>query len=182
MKNASSNSNNENLELKDSALYELFMAELRDIYWAEKHLVKNLPKMAKAATSNDLRMAMEEHLSQTENQVERLEEIFQVLDKRAVGKRCEGMEGLVEEGKDRIEDTEDGSLTRDAGIISAAQKIEHYEIATYGTLKTLATVLDLDEEVVDLLNKTLDEEKETDARLTEIAESHVNEDAREEEK
>ncbi len=182
MKTTASKSNQGDMDFKNSPLFELFITELRDIYWAEKHLVKNLPKMAKAATSDDLRMAMEEHLSQTENQVERLEEIFQLLDKRAVGKRCEGMDGLVEESKEKMEDTEDGSLTRDAGLIGSAQKIEHYEIAAYGTLKTLAEVLDLDGEVISLLNETLEEEKETDSRLTEIAESHVNEEAKEEEK
>lgn len=170
------------MEFKDSALFEFFHNELRDIYWAEKHLVKNLPKMAKAATSDDLRMAVEEHLSQTENQVDRLEQIFQMLDKRAVGKRCQAMDGLVEEGKDKIEDTEKGTLTRDAGLISAAQKIEHYEIASYGTLKTLASVLELDDEVIDLLDQTLEEEKAADAKLTEIAVSHINEAAKEEEK
>lgn len=182
MKNTASKDSNNGMEFKDSALFELFHAELRDIYWAEKHLVKNLPKMAKAATSDDLRSALEEHLNETENQVDRLEQVFQLIDKRAVGKRCEAMDGLVEEGKDIIEDTETGTLTRDAGLISAAQKIEHYEMASYGTLKTLANVLELDNEVINLLNQTLEEEKMADTKLTEIAESHINEDAREEKK
>lgn len=182
MKNKSGNTPQGEIDIKDSALFELFVAELRDIYWAEKHLVKHLPKMAKAATSDDLRMAFMEHLEKTEGQVERLEEIFQLIDKRAIGKRCEGIDGIVDEGKEKIEDTEEGTLTRDAGLISVAQKIEHYEIATYGTLKTLATVLELDDEVIDLLRESLEEEKTADMRLTEIAEGHVNEDAREEEK
>jgi ferritin-like metal-binding protein YciE len=111
-----------------------------------------------------------------------LEEIFQMLDKRAIGKRCEGIDGIVDEGKEKIEDTEEGSLTRDAGLISAGQKIEHYEIATYGTLKTLAAVLQLDDEIIDLLTESLEEEKSADMKLTEIAEGHVNEDASEEER
>ncbi len=182
MKNKTGNTSQGEMEMKDSALFELFVSELRDIYWAEKHLVKNLPKMTKAATSDDLRMAFMEHLEKTEQQVERLEEIFQMLDKRAIGKRCEGIDGIVEEGKEKIEDTEEGSLTRDAGLISAGQKIEHYEIATYGTLKTLAAVLQLDDEIIDLLTESLEEEKSADMKLTEIAEGHVNEDASEEER
>ncbi|MFM6975355.1 MAG: ferritin-like domain-containing protein [Sphingobacteriaceae bacterium] len=183
MKNVTSKSNSAgDMELKDSALFELFVSELRDLYWAEKHIVKNLPKMAKAATSGDLKNAFQEHLSETETQVERLEEIFQLIDKRAVGKRCEAMDGLVEEGKTKIEDTEQGSLTRDVGLIASAQKIEHYEIAAYGTLKTIASVLQLDDQIADLLNETLEEEKNADVKLTEIAQSHLNEDAREERK
>jgi ferritin-like metal-binding protein YciE len=182
MKNKTGNTSQGEMEMKDSALFELFVSELRDIYWAEKHLVKNLPKMAKAATSDDLRIAFMEHLEKTEQQVERLEEIFQMLDKRAIGKRCEGIDGIVDEGKEKIEDTEEGSLTRDAGLISAGQKIEHYEIATYGTLKTLAAVLQLDDEIIDLLTESLEEEKSADMKLTEIAEGHVNEDASEEER
>jgi|LauGreDrversion4_2_1035121.scaffolds.fasta_scaffold05474_5 ferritin-like metal-binding protein YciE len=182
MKNKTGNTSQGEMEMKDSALFELFVSELRDIYWAEKHLVKNLPKMAKAATSEDLRMAFMKHLEKTEQQVERLEEIFQIIDKRAVGKRCEGIDGIVDEGKEKMEDTEEGSLTRDAGLISTAQKIEHYEIATYGTLKTLAAVLQLDDEIIDLLTESLEEEKSADMKLTEIAEGHVNEDASEEER
>lgn len=165
---------------KDSALYDLFVAELKDIYWAEKHIVKNLPKMVKAATSTDLKNALEQHRAETEQQVERLEEVFELIDARAIGKRCEGMDGLVEEAKTIIEQTEEGTLTRDVGIIFAAQKIEHYEIATYGTLKTIAAVLDLDNEVVDLLAESLEEEKNADSKLTEISEAHINEDAGEE--
>ncbi len=182
MKNKTGNTSQGEMEMKDSALFELFVSELKDIYWAEKHLVKNLPKMAKAATSEDLRMAFMKHLEKTEQQVERLEEIFQIIDKRAVGKRCEGIDGIVDEGKEKMEDTEEGSLTRDAGLISTAQKIEHYEIATYGTLKTLAAVLQLDDEIIDLLTESLEEEKSADMKLTEIAEGHVNEDASEEER
>jgi len=182
MKNKTGNTSQGEMEMKDSALFELFVSELRDIYWAEKHLVKNLPKMAKAATSDDLRMAFMKHLEKTEQQVERLEEIFQMIDKRAVGKRCGGIDGIVDEGKEKMEDTEEGSLTRDAGLISTAQKIEHYEIATYGTLKTLAAVLQLDDEIIDLLTESLEEEKSADMKLTEIAEGHVNENASEEER
>lgn len=181
MRNTASTSSPQELVYKDSALFELFVAELKDIYWAEKHIVKNLPKMAKEASSEELKMALQEHLSQTENQVERLEEVFQLLGLRAVGKRCEGMDGLVEEAKEMMDKTEKETHTRDAALIASAQKIEHYEIATYGTLKTLAGVLELDDQVIDLLNETLEEEKSADIQLTDIAESHVNEDAKGEE-
>lgn len=169
------------IDYQDSALFDLFVTELKDVYWAEKYIVKNLPKMAKAATSEDLKELLNAHLDETQNQVERLEEIFQLIDKRAVGKRCDGMDGLIEESRTIIDKTEDGTLTRDVGLIASAQKIEHYEIATYGTLKTIAAVLDLDDQIIDLLTETLEEEKEVDQKLTQLAESHINEDAREEE-
>ncbi len=169
------------IDYQDSALFDLFVTELKDVYWAEKYIVKNLPKMAKAATSEDLKELLNAHLDEAQNQVERLEEIFELIDKRAVGKRCEGMDGLIEESRTIIDKTEDGTLTRDVGLIASAQKIEHYEIATYGTLKTIAAVLDLDDQIIDLLTETLEEEKEVDQKLTQLAESHINEDAREEE-
>lgn len=169
------------IDYHDSALFDLFVTELKDVYWAEKYIVKNLPKMAEAATSEDLKELLNAHLDETQNQVERLEEIFQLIDKRAVGKRCDGMDGLIEESRTIIDKTEDGTLTRDVGLIASAQKIEHYEIATYGTLKTIAAVLDLDDQIIDLLTETLEEEKEVDQKLTQLAESHINEDAREEE-
>ncbi|MBZ0242878.1 MAG: ferritin-like domain-containing protein [Bacteroidales bacterium] len=155
---------------------KLFTNGLKDVYWAEKYLAKSLKKMAKAATAEDVRTAFEEHMTQTEGQVERLEAIFESMDKRAVGKKCLAMEGLVGEAEELIEETEDGTETRDVALISAAQKVEHYEIATYGTLRSLAQVLGL-RQAVDLLQETLDEEKETDKLLTEIAESFVNESA-----
>ncbi|WP_423147317.1 ferritin-like domain-containing protein [Rubrolithibacter danxiaensis] len=161
----------------ESGLKDLFIDELKDIYWAEKHLAKALPKMAKGATSDELRSAIEQHLTETENQIERLNQVFASVGRKAAGKKCEAMEGLVEEGKQMMEETEDGSLTRDAAIISSAQKIEHYEIASYGTLRTLANTLGMSD-AAKLLEETLNEEKSTDVKLTEIAESFVNESAK----
>jgi ferritin-like metal-binding protein YciE len=161
----------------ESGLKDLFLDELKDIYWAEKHLAKALPKMAKSATSEELRSAIEQHLTETENQIQRLEQVFNSIGRKAMGKKCEAMEGLVEEGKHMMEETEDGSLTRDAAIISSAQKIEHYEIASYGTLRTLANHLG-NTEAANLLEETLQEEKSTDVKLTEIAESFINESAK----
>lgn len=164
----------------ESGLKNLFKDELKDIYWAEKHLAKALPKMAKGATSEELRSSIEQHLQETENHISRLEQVFEMMGVKAAGKKCEAMEGLVEEGKTMLEETEDGSMTRDAAIISSAQKIEHYEIASYGTLKTLANTLGMSE-AANLLEQTLGEEKNTDVKLTEIAESFVNESAGSEE-
>lgn len=158
---------------QESALNELFVGELKDIYWAEQHLVKALPKMAKAATSDELRSAIENHLQETENHVTRLESVFDSIDERASAKKCQAMAGLIEEGGEIVDNTEKGSFTRDAGIISAAQKIEHYEIASYGTLRTLANVLGY-REAAQLLEATLKEEKNADGMLTEIAESGIN--------
>ena len=160
-------------DVQESALNELFIDELKDIYWAEKHLMKALPKMAKAATSDELRTAIENHLAETENHVSRLEDAFASIDEKAVAKKCEAMAGLIKEGDEIVAETEKGTFTRDAGIISAAQKIEHYEIASYGTLKTLATVLGYNE-AAELLDATLQEEKNADSLLTQIAEGSVN--------
>jgi ferritin-like metal-binding protein YciE len=165
----------------DSALNELFIDELKDIYWAEKHLTKALPKMAKAATTDELRNAIQKHLSETENHVTRLEQVFESIDEKAIAKKCEAMAGLIKEGDEIVVDTKKGTATRDAGIISAGQKIEHYEIASYGTLKTLATVLGYNE-AAELLNATLQEEKGADETLTQIAESAINQSARNEKK
>jgi len=167
--------------VKESALNELFIDELKDIYWAEKHLISALPKMAKAATSNELRSAIENHLRETENHVSRLEQVFEVIGEKAVAKKCEAMAGLIKEGEEIISETEKGSITRDAGIISAAQKVEHYEIATYGTLRSLAGVLGHDE-AIELLQATLSEEKNADQTLTQVAESSVNQAAKNEKK
>jgi ferritin-like metal-binding protein YciE len=158
---------------QESALNELFIDELKDIYWAEQHLVKALPKMAKAATSEKLRTAIEAHLAETENHVSRLENVFESIDEKAVAKKCEAMAGLIKEGDEIVADTEKGTYTRDAGIISAAQKIEHYEMASYGTLRTLANVLGY-REAAQLLEETLKEEKNADGLLTKIAESGIN--------
>ena len=159
-----------------SMLHEFLTDELKDIYWAEKHLTKALPKMAKAASSDELRQAFEDHLAQTEEHVSRLEQVFEMLGMKPQAKKCDAMAGLVEEGKSIIEDTESGTATRDVGLILAAQKVEHYEIATYGGLAQLAKTLGLTD-IKDILGQTLSEEKEADELLTEIAESHVNVDA-----
>jgi ferritin-like metal-binding protein YciE len=159
---------------EETGLKTLFRDELKDIFWAEKHLAKALPKFAKSATSDELKAAFEMHLTETENQITRLEKVFELIGVRAAGKKCEAMEGLVEEGKGMLEETEDGSLTRDAALISSAQKIEHYEIASYGTLRTLANTIGLPEAAA-ILSEILEEEKNTDVKLTQIAESFVNE-------
>lgn len=157
----------------NSQLQEFFVDSLKDIYWAEKALTKALPKMQKAATTDELKNAIEEHLAQTEEQVTRLEQVFELVGEKAQAKKCEAMEGLIKEGESIIEETEDGSMTRDVGIIMAAQKVEHYEIATYGGLVQLAMVLGYDEASA-ILETTLDEEKETDQNLTTIAENDIN--------
>lgn len=163
-----------------SALLELFVDEIKDIYWAEKHLTKALPKMQKAATSEELRDAFETHLTQTGEHVARLEEVFQLLEEKAQAKKCDAMEGLVSEGQSIIEDTDEGTATRDVGLILAAQKVEHYEIATYGGLAQLAKTLGR-EDIAQILETTLAEEKETDELLTAIAEGGVNYQSNEEE-
>jgi ferritin-like metal-binding protein YciE len=151
-----------------SGLRETFIEELKDLYDAEKQLIKALPKMAKAAEHEELKAAFEDHLQETETHVERLEQVFSIFGETAKGKKCKAMQGLVEEGQDLI-DEEEG----DAALICAAQKVEHYEIASYGSLRTWAELLD-ENEAVDLLQETLDEEKATDEKLTEIAESAAN--------
>lgn len=163
-------------DVTESALNELFIDELKDIYWAEKHLAQALPKMARAATSDQLREAITSHLAETENHITRLESAFASIDEKAVAKKCEAMNGLLKEADEIVADTEKGSMTRDAGIISAAQKVEHYEIASYGTLRTLATTLGYSE-AAELLEATLKEEKTCDELLTQIAEGAINQSA-----
>src|SRR6476660_919960 len=163
----------------DSMLKEFFVDELKDIYWYEKHIVTTLPKMQKAATSEELKNAFESHLEQSKTHVNRLEEAFELLGEKAQAKKCDAMAGIIEEGKGIIEETDKGTATRDVGLILAAQKVEHYEIATYGGLAQLATTLGL-EDVSRLLQQTLEEEKETDELLTQIAESSINYEALEE--
>ncbi|GGB78910.1 YciE/YciF family protein [Dyadobacter sediminis] len=157
----------------DPALNELFLDSIRDIYWAENHLVKTLPKMISSATSSTLSSALQEHLTQTKTHVKRLEQIFEILGEKAIAKKCDAMEGLAKEGESIVESTEAGTATRDVGIILASQKVEHYEIATYGGLTQLAHTLDLGN-VAEILAQTLSEEKEADSMLTEIAENKVN--------
>lgn len=154
-------------ELKD-----LFEDSLKDIYWAEKALVKALPTMMKNATDEKLKTAIENHLAETKTQVERLEECFNALGKKAQAKKCDAMQGLLDEGKSIIEETEPGTV-RDAGIIAAAQKVEHYEIATYGTLAAFAKVLN-EEECLKYLLETLNEEKNCDELLTKVADTNLN--------
>ena len=160
-------------QVQSSLLKELFHDELKDIYWAEKHLLKALPKMAKAATSEELRKAFTDHLETTKGHVTRLENAFDLLGEKAQAKKCEAMAGLTKEGDGIIEDTEKGTLTRDVGLIMAAQKVEHYEIATYGSLAQLAKTLGKND-IAALMIDTLNEEKEADELLTSIAENNIN--------
>jgi ferritin-like metal-binding protein YciE len=157
------------------SLMDLYIDELKDLYNAENQLLKALPRMARKAASPDLKAAFEEHLGQTEDHVDRLEKIFKGLGEKPAGKTCKAMKGLVEEGKEIIdEDGEDAVL--DAALIGAAQRVEHYEIAGYGTVRTFASILG-EEDAVELLQQTLDEEGETNKKLTALAESFVNPEA-----
>src|SRR6187455_1282859 len=164
---------------KSSLLEKFFIDQLKDIYYAEQHLVKTLPEMQKAATSEELEDAFEEHLKQTERHVKRLEKVFQLIRQKAEGKKCEAIEGLTKEAKSIIEETKEGSMTRDAALIIAAQKVEHYEIASYGGLVQLAITMQL-HRAADILEKTLFEEEDTDQLLTYIAESSINMEAEDE--
>ena len=154
------------------SLQDLFVDELRDIYHAEKQLTKALPKMAKAASSDKLKQAFQTHLDETRGQIERLEAIFEFLDLRSRGKPCEAMQGLVEEGKEIMEEIEEPEVL-DAALIVAAQKVEHYEIASYGSLRALAQALG-HKDAAKLLDETLAEEKKTDEALTQLALGDVN--------
>ncbi|HMG89011.1 MAG TPA: ferritin-like domain-containing protein [Chryseolinea sp.] len=158
--------------MDSSQLMQLFEDQLKDIYWAEKALTKALPKMIKNASSEGLIEALDNHLKETEGQVSRLEQVFELIEKKAMAKKCDAMEGLLKEGESIMEDCEEGPM-RDAGIISAGQKTEHYEIATYGTLRTFATTLGLTDAAV-LLDLTLEEEKAADETLTQVAVSVIN--------
>lgn len=171
---SSNNTNNSTSENGESGLLnELFLESMKDIYWAEKHLLKALPKMERAATSQELKQSFADHLEVTREQVTRLEQAFEILGKKAQGKKCEAMDGLTKEAESIIEDTDKGTMTRDVGLIMAAQKVEHYEIATYGSLAQLAKTLG-NNELADLMGKTLEEEKEADQLLTTIAENNIN--------
>lgn len=163
----------------ENALQGFFIDGLKDIYWAEKALMKALPKMRKAATTEALQSAIADHVEVTQTHVSRLEEVFELMELKPQAKKCEAMEGLLKEGESIVEETEAGTSTRDVGIIMAAQKVEHYEIATYGGLAQLAKTLQLDD-VSALLEQTLGEEKEADLLLTEIAENDINYQASEE--
>ncbi len=162
-----------------SLLEKFFLDQLKDIYYAEQQLVKALPEMQKAATTEELEDAFGNHLKQTERHVKRLEKVFQAINKTPEGKKCEAMEGLLKEARTIIGETKEGSMTRDAALIIAAQKVEHYEIASYGGLVQLAITMGLNR-AAEVLEKTLNEEEETDSLLTEIAETYINIEAEEE--
>lgn len=164
--------------LESSQLMKLFEDSLKDIYWAEKALTKAIPKMIKNATSDELIEALENHLEETEEQVSRLGSVFKSIGKKAQAKKCEAMDGLLKEGEEIMEECDEGPMC-DAGIIAAGQKVEHYEIASYGTLRQFAETLGLDE-AVELLEATLEEEKAADDKLTEVAVTVVNVEAAEE--
>jgi len=163
-------------KMENSEFHQFFVDELKDIYWAEQHLAKALPKMKKAATSSELAKAFDKHTAETETHIKTLEQIFSLLDEKATAKKCDAMAGLLEEANGIIGETDKGTMIRDAGLILAAQKVEHYEIATYGTLKVFAENMGHNE-VADLLAQTLENEKATDVALTVVAESFVNEEA-----
>jgi len=175
--------NNESKQTQSTAsesLLEKFLCDqLKDIYYAEQQLVKALPKMQKAATTEELKEAFEDHLHQTTKHVKRLEKVFEKIGKKPEAKKCEAIEGIIKECESIISETKEGTMTRDAALIIAAQKAEHYEIATYGGLVQLAMTVGLDE-AADLLDKTLNEEEETDSLLTDIAESYINMEAEKE--
>lgn len=157
---------------KEKTLDDLFLEGMKDIYHAEKQLLRTLPRMAKAATSEELRRAFETHRDETETQVERLEQVFEMLEKPARGKTCQAMQGILEEGKEVMSEFK-GSDALDAGLLAAAQSVEHYEISRYGTLRTWATQLGM-RDAAKLLDQTLAEEKKTDELLTRIAERAAN--------
>ena len=160
---------------KEKTLDDLFLATLKDIYYAEKQILRSLPKMAKAAEADELREAFETHKQETQGQIQRLEQVFEMLGKKASGKTCEAIQGIIEEGKEIMEEFGD-SEALDAGLIAAGQAVEHYEMSRYGTLRTWAQELGMDE-AVSLLEETLEEEKKTDKLLTELAEARVNQKA-----
>lgn len=171
---------------EDSSMLEKFVLDsIKDIYWAEKHLLKAIPKMNKAATSPELKQAFTDHLAVTQGHVERLEQVFEMMGKKAQAKKCDAMEGLTKEAESIIEETEAGTKTRDVALIMAGQKVEHYEIATYGGLVQITKTIGKNE-ISDILAQTLAEEKEADQTLTDVAENNINfeatsEDADEEE-
>lgn len=166
-------------EMKTSPFHQLFLDNIKDIYWAENALVKALPKMQKAATSDKLKDAIGNHLLETENHVERLKRVFALLDEEPEEKKCDAMAGLIKEANELVDETKDDTFVRDSAIILAAQKIEHYEIATYGSLRVWANIME-HTEVESLLSETLSEEKNADTTLTDIAEQNINQEASEE--
>ena len=178
LKNVKTETNSKVVQAKSNAaegLRDLFVDSLKDIYWAEKALTKSIPIMTKNATTDALKQALTAHLDETNNQIVRLEKVFEIVGEKAVAKKCDAMEGLIKEAEGIMEETELG-VVRDAGIIAAAQKVEHYEIATYGTLHAFATTLG-ESKAAKLLAETLEEEKNADVMLTKIALESINVDA-----
>ncbi len=176
---ASTTSNPATGTAQHSKLQEFFVQQLQDIYWAEQKLVKTLPKLSEAATSEELQGAFDSHLQETKHHVSRLERVFELMGEDAKATECPALKGIAEEGEDIIDETDDNTAQRDVGLIFAGQKAEHYEIATYGALRQLAHDMGL-EEVADLLDQTLSEEKAADQKLTELAEGGINRMAAEE--
>ncbi|WP_454045783.1 ferritin-like domain-containing protein [Chryseobacterium sp. Marseille-Q8038] len=166
-------------EMKSSPLHKFFVSALKDIYYAENAILEALEKMQDAATAEELKDAFEDHHLQTQKHVERLEKVFQLIDEKPEKKECKAIKGIIEEGEEVIKATEDGTATRDVALIIAAQKVEHYEIATYGGLAQLAITMGHDK-AADLLERTLQEEEDTDSYLTDIAETSINFDAEQE--
>ncbi len=162
--------------MKINSLHELYVTELKDLYDAESRITKALPKMAEAAHSQELRNAFEQHLEQTRHHTERLEQIFEELNESPKGEKCKGIQGIIDEGEDYMDEDAPASVS-DAALIAAAQRVEHYEIAAYGTVRTFATRLGFQDQAR-LLNETLQEEGATDKKLTSLAESYINEEAR----
>lgn len=171
--NGASSSSNAKSESNTPFLEKFFTDQLKDMYYAEQQLLKALDEMMQATTTEELEDAFEQHKKQTERHVKRLEKVFKLTGAQPSGKKCEAIEGLIKEAKSIISETKEGSATRDAALIIASQKIEHYEIATYGSLVQLALTMDLDR-AAEILEKTLQEEEETDRELTSIAESYIN--------
>jgi len=165
----------------ESLLEKFFMDQLKDIYYAENKIVKSLPVLENACTTDELKEAFSDHRHQTQKHIQRLEKVFKLLNQKPEAKKCEAIEGIVKECESIINETEKGSMTRDAALIMAAQKVEHYEIATYGGLVQFAITMGK-KDIAELLDKTLMEEEETDHLLTKIAEWHINIEAEEEEK
>ncbi|AKK75003.1 hypothetical protein OK18_17140 [Chryseobacterium gallinarum] len=166
-------------EMKNSSLHKFFISALKDIYYAENAILEALEKMQDAATTDELKEAFEDHHLQTQKHVKRLEKVFGLIDEKPEKKECEAIKGIIKEGEEVIKSTEEGSMTRDAALIIAAQKVEHYEIATYGGLAQLAITMGHDK-AAELLERTLQEEEDTDEELTEIAENFINFDAEKE--
>ncbi len=170
--NAQQSKSSNHYGMDKSKLSKLFEDELKDIYWAEKALTKAIPKMIKNATAQELIQALKSHLSETETHVQKVEAVFEIIGKKAQAKKCEAMDGLIREAQEIMESCDEGAMC-DAGIISAAQKVEHYEIATYGTLRTFAQTLG-HQDAADILEEILDQEKAADEKLSSVAESTIN--------